>query len=138
VTSGGFGEAQARIVDGATGEAAYDPTRDEMVEIVTLPEKRTGVRGTIFVSTRMAERGPRIKWWPGRPERDGACLVVKLETAPRVINLGLPPRTVPTAEADPVSWALLNRDALLQFWDGGAFWLEEEVSAFLDGLRKRP
>jgi hypothetical protein len=134
----GFEEEQAPLRDAASEKVAYDPARDEMVEIVNLSQKRTGVGGTIFISTRMAAHGPRIKWWPGRPERDGPCLVVTLEDPPRVINMDLPARIARSGEADALAWAALNRDALLRFWQDGVVWLEDELNAFLDGLKKLP
>ena len=109
-----------------------------MVEIVNLSRKRTGIDGTIFISTWMAAHGPRIKWWPGRPERDGPCLVVTLENPSRAINMGLPLRIARAGEADALAWAALNREALLRFWEDGVTWMEEEVTAFLDGLAKLP
>jgi hypothetical protein len=134
----GFAGEQAAIGDAAGKAGAYDPARDEMVEIVNLSQQRTGVAGTIFISTRMAAHGQRIKWLPGRPERDGPCLVVTLEDPPRAINMGLPLRVARASEARIEAWAALNRDALLRFWQDGVVWLEEEVAAFLDGLRKLP
>ena len=138
----GFGDEQLPLGDPPAAPpaapGAYDPARDEMVDIVNLPQHRTGVAGTIFISTRMAAHGPRIKWWPGRPERDGPCLVVTLEDPPRAVNLGLPLRTARAGEAAAVAWATQNREALLRFWEDGALWMEDEVKAFLDGLRKLP
>ena len=135
---GGMREEQMPLRDAVAQGVAYDPARDEMVEIVNLSRSRTGVGGTIFISTRIAAHGPRIKWWPGRPERDGPCLVVTLEHPPRAINMGLPLRIARAGEADALAWAALNREALLRFWEDGVTWMEEEVTAFLDGLAKLP
>ena len=134
----GFDEEQAPLGNSRREVDAYEPTRDEMVEIVNLSQKRTGVAGTIFISTRLAAHGPRIKWWPGRPERDAPCLVVTLEDPPRAINQGLPARIARAGEADALAWAAANRDALLRFWKDGVVWMEDEVNAFLDGLKKLP
>ena len=40
---------------------------EDLVEMANLPEEDTGISGTIFVSTRMGRRGPRVKAlrWPG-------------------------------------------------------------------------
>ncbi|PWS36271.1 hypothetical protein DFH01_13905 [Falsiroseomonas bella] len=134
----GFEEEQLPLGGDAAQDVAYDPARDEMVEIVNLSQKRTGVPGTIFISTRMAAHGPRIKWWPGSPERNGPCPVVTLGDPPRTINMGLPPAAARASEAEAVAWATLNRGALLRFWQDGAVWMEDELRAFLDGLRKLP
>lgn len=117
---------------------AYDPSRDEMVEVVNLSGRDTGAEGTIFISTRMAAHGPRIKWFPLRPERDAPCLVVTLEDPPRAINLGLAQPVARRGEAQALAWASANRVALLDYWENGVSWTRDEVSAFIDGLRKLP
>jgi hypothetical protein len=134
----GLREEQSPLRDATSRDAAYDPARDEMVDSLNLSQKRTGVDGTIFISTRMAAHDPRIKWWPGRPDRVGPCLVVTLEDTPRALNLGLTPRDARTGEATASAWAALNRETLLCYWQDGVLWMEEDVAAFLDGLKKLP
>lgn len=116
--------------------AGYDPKRDEMVDIVNLLHGDTEVVGTIFISTRMAAHDPTLKWWPGRPDRDGPCLVVTLEAPPRVLNFGLAARDARKGEAEATAWATLNRTALLDYWENGVLWTRAETSAFIDGLAK--
>jgi hypothetical protein len=111
---------------------------DEMFDMVNLSQRRTGLAGTIHVSTRRASHGPRIKWFPGRPAADAPCLVVTLEDPPRAVNLGLPARTAREGEAEVLPWAARNRDALLRFWNDGLSWDSDEVQAFIDGLSKLP
>ncbi len=113
-------------------------TDDEMFDMVNLATRRTGVPGTIFISTRRATHGPRIKWFPGRPERDGSCLVVVLDTPLRCLNHGLPAVVAREGEAVAVAWLERNREAVLRFWHDGLSWDSDEVQAFIDGLRKLP
>jgi hypothetical protein len=122
----------------ATATEAYDASRDEMVDVMNLLQDDTGVAGTIFVSTRLAAHGPRIKWWPGRPDREGPCLIVTLEDPPRAINAGLPPRVVRVGGADAVAWANLNRAALLEYWENGVLWPRAQHNAFFDRLARLP
>jgi hypothetical protein len=118
--------------------AGHDAARDEMVDIVNLLHDDAGVAGTIFISTRMAADGPRIKWWPGRSDRDGLCLVVTLEDPPRAINLGLPQRQARDGGTQATEWARRNRLALLDYWENGVLWSRAEASTFIDGLAKLP
>jgi hypothetical protein len=126
----GFSEEQARLED-----VVRD---DEMFDMTNLSTRRTGLDGVVYASTAQGQHGPRIKWYPGRPGRDAACLVVMLETPPRTINQGLSPRVARQAEALLVAWASLNREALLSYWHDGLGWTEEEHDAFLDGLKTLP
>ena len=123
----GFGEEQARL-------EGMLPDDDEMFDMVNLSTRRTGVRGTIFISTRRASHGPRIKWFPGKPEWEGPCLVVTLEEPPRAINQGLQPRIAREGETVALPWAVRNRDALLRFWHDGLSWDSDEVQGFIERL----
>jgi hypothetical protein len=127
---GGFSEEQARL-EGVVRD-------DDMFDMTNLSTRRTGLDGVVYTSTAQGQHGPRINWYPGRPGRDAACLVVTLETPPRPINQGLPPREARQAEAALLAWAALNREALLAYWHDGLGWTEEEHDAFLDGLKKLP
>jgi hypothetical protein len=124
----GFEEEQAPI-----GGVVHD---EDMFDMVNLSTRRTGLPGTIFISTRRASHGPRIKWYPGKPAWDAPCLVVTLEEPPRAINQGLPARIAREAEAVALAWARANREALLHFWDDGLAWDSDEVQAFIERLAR--
>jgi hypothetical protein len=117
--------------------APLDPN-EEMFDVVNLTAAESGVVGTLFVSTMQGAHGPRVKWFPERASRDGACLIVTLEDTPRVINQGLPAIEARRAERAVLSWVALNRTALLSFWNDGVTWTRTEVNAFFDGLQKLP
>jgi hypothetical protein len=124
----GLAEDQAALAGLATDE--------DMFDMVNLATRRTGVPGTIFVSTRRASHGPRIKWYPGKPAWDAPCLVVTLEAPPRCVNQGLPAREAREGEAAVLPWAERNRAALLQFWDDGLSWDSDEVQSFIERLAR--
>jgi hypothetical protein len=111
---------------------------DEMFDVVNLATRETGVTGTIFVSTAQGAHGPRVKWYPGRPGREVACLTMTLEAVPQVINHGLSRIQASSGEAQLREWVRMNRAALLDFWENGVFWTRDEVNAFFDGLAKLP
>jgi len=111
---------------------------DELFEMMNLPCKDTGVSGVIYISTAQGQHGPRIKWFPDRPSREGPCLTATLEAEPKVINHGLPDRVVASAMPPVLAWAVSNRAALLRFWAEGLSWTRDEVDAFVDGLNKLP
>jgi hypothetical protein len=124
----GFREEQAPIT-----QVVFD---DDMYDVTNISTRRTGLDGVVYASTAQGQHGPRIKWYPGRPGRDAACLVVTLEDPPRAINQGLAPRDAREAERQVVAWAALNRTALLSYWNDGLGWSEEEHDAFLGSLQK--
>lgn len=121
---------------GAT--AAHDDVWLESVEMANLPREETGVDGTIYISSMQASHGPRVRWYPGRPTRDGPCLTVKLEEPPRAISHGLLARDAAAGERQVGRWVALNRDALLDFWFNGFAWTVDELHAFTKGLTRFP
>jgi hypothetical protein len=129
-TPPGFEEEQAPL-----GGVVVD---EDMYDVTNLSSRRTGLDGIVYTSTLQGGHGPRVKWYPGRPGRDAACLVVTLESPPRVINMGLPAREARRMERALSAWVELNRDALLSYWNDGLGWTEEEHDAFRDSLKRLP
>lgn len=129
-TKPGFQEEQASF-----GGVLDD---DEMFDMVNLSTRRTGISGIVFISTRRASHGPRVKWFPGKAEWEAPCLVITLESPLRVLNLGLPTRVAREGEAIALPWVERNKAALLRFWHDGLSWDSDDVQAFIDGLAKLP
>ncbi len=128
MTGAGFGEEQARF---GSSDAA-----DDLVEMVNLPTRYTGLSGTVFISTAMGPHGPRVKWFPGKPGRDLPCLVEMLETPPRALNQGLSVPVAGEGERLVAPWVESNRAALLRFWREGTSWDVDEVRDFVAGLNR--
>lgn len=108
----------------------------ELVEMVNLPTKYTGLDGVVYVSTAQGAHGPRVKWYPGRPGRDLPCLSVTVGDAPQATNHRLPPRVAAAAAEPLTAWVALNRSSLLSFWQQGHEWTIDEVNEFIAGLRR--
>jgi hypothetical protein len=109
-----------------------------LFEMANLPAERTGVEGIIYISTAQASHAPRIKWYPERP-RDGApCLSVTIAAQPKAFNHHLQPRVFNAAAEQVGAWVALNHSPLLDFWEHGVTWLDDEVDAFKKALKKLP
>jgi hypothetical protein len=128
MSGAGFEEEQARL--------GVSQGADDLVEMVNLPTRYTGLAGTVFISTAMGPHGPRVKWFPGKPGRDLPCLVVTLETPPRALNEGLAGPVAREGERLVTPWVESNRPALLRFWREGTSWDVDEVRAFVVGLSR--
>ncbi len=112
------------------------PADEEICDVVTLTCRDTGIAGIIAVSTAMAEHGPRVKWFPERPSRDGPCLIVPIGAEPTVIVQGLPAAQANRAAAAVRGWVQANEVALLSLWRDGVTWTRDEVNAVFDSLTK--
>jgi hypothetical protein len=106
--------------------------------MANLSTNRTGIDGVVYISTAQGGHDPRVKWYPGRPATGAPSLTITIEPAPKVINHGLPAR-IALAAADAVTrWVALNHDQLIDFWNNGTTWMEDEVDSFKARLKKLP
>ena len=129
-------------VDGTLGDlsaARRDalPDEDQIVEMPNLSSARTGVDGVMFISTQMGGHGPSVKYFV-RPGRSQPSFSVSIEDNPKVVANSLPQPVASRMAPTMIEWVKLNRTALLDFWHHGDTWLDEQVTAFKEGLQKLP
>ncbi len=114
-----------------------DPADDlALIEMANLPAEKTGVPGVIYISTAQGSHSPRAKWYPGRPYARAPCLSVTIEAQPKAFNHHLPQRAFDAAVGPVSVWVALNHAALLDFWNDGNSWLDDEVTAFKASLKR--
>ena len=111
--------------------------QDEVHDMANLSEARTGVPGVIWISTRVARHGPRVKY-SLKPGIDQPSFSVSIADEPEVVASDLPERVVRRMSAEVIEWVKLNREALLAFWNEGDTWLKEQVDAHIEGLVRLP
>ena len=108
---------------------------EDVFEMANLPEARTGVPGVIMISTAMGSHGPRVKVYlktgPGQPS-----FSVAVASEPRVLANSLDDRALNRMAPTVIEWVRLNHEALARFWWDGAFWMHDEVQAFIADLKK--
>ena len=110
---------------------------DEAFDMANLSEARTGVPGVIYISTRVARHGPRVKYY-GRPGGDQPSFSVSIGENPEVLANSLPERVLNRLSPRVIEWVRLNQAALLDFWNNGDRWMDEEVTRFKESLAKAP
>jgi hypothetical protein len=108
---------------------------DAVFDMTNLPSSRTGIRGILFISTAMGSHGPRVKYFE-KTGKDQPSFSISISDDPQIVANSLPPRIADQMAPSVMAWAKLNREALLSFWNDGAYWDVDEVRAFVDGLKK--
>jgi len=108
---------------------------EELVEMANLTAAQTGVPGTIFISTAMGSHGPRIKYYE-QPGRTQPSFSVTISDSPTVVANSLPARVLRQMSAQVIRWVMLNKDALLDFWNNGDSWTDPQVTAFKRALKR--
>jgi hypothetical protein len=114
---------------------AEELAAEDVVEMANLTTAQAGISGTIFISTAMGARGPRVKYFlqPGRMQ---PSFSMSIGDAPAVVANSLPARTMRQMTPRVVEWVLRNKDALLDFWYHGDTWTQPEVNDFILHLQR--
>lgn len=108
---------------------------EELVEMANLTSAQTEVPGTIFISTVMRSHGPRVKYYE-QPGRFQPSFSVLIADPPRVVANSLPDRILRQVSPQVIQWVVLNKDALLDFWNNGDTWTDPQVTAFKQALKR--
>ena len=108
---------------------------EDVVEMANLTSAQTGVPGTIFISTAMGAHGPRVKYFV-QPGRTQPSFSVSIDDPPAVVANSLPVRMLRQMAPQVIEWVLRNRQDLLDFWYHGDTWMQPEVNAFIQRLRR--
>ena len=108
---------------------------EDVVEMANLTAAQTGIRGTIFISTAMGAHGPRVKYFL-QPGRTQPSFSVSIGDAPTVVANSLPASTMHLMAPRAVEWVVINKDALLDFWNHGDTWTQPEVNDFIQRLQR--
>jgi len=111
---------------------------DEPSDMTNLNQRQTGIAGFVFISTSVnVPHGPRVKYFEktGKGQKSFSVTIAKV---PRVVANSLPERVLHRMEPQVVEWVRLNCEPLLQFWNEGAYWDDDEVTAFKAGLKHLP
>ncbi len=109
---------------------------DPIFEMANLCKQHTGIDGLIFISSRMASHGPRLKFYPtGNPS--GPTLIMTIANHPTIKVVTGMRRVLAQSYAKELSkWILLNKDELECFWREGKLWSPEEIYEFTKSLKK--
>lgn len=108
---------------------------DPLIEMANLSTATTGISGVIFISTKMASHGPRVKYFL-KPGYNQPSFSVSISPTPAVVASNLPDRVVKRVSPQVIQWVGLNHGPLLEFWNEGVTWLDEQVTAFKNQLQK--
>jgi hypothetical protein len=108
---------------------------DAVFDMTNLPFSRTGIRGIPFISTAMGSHGPRVKYFE-KAGKDQPSFSIAISDTPHVVASSVSAHVLDNMSPDVMAWVSLNRDALLSFWNEGAYWDVDAVRAFIDGLKK--
>src|SRR5579862_2902491 len=100
---------------------------DDLFEMANLRQDRTGIPGTIYISTRQASHAARVKYFLDRPGRGVHSFSVSIGPKPEIVENSLPERVVDERGKQVIEWVRLNHEKLANFWTNGTTWFDNEV-----------
>lgn len=121
-----------------------EPTLDEELlalseedapEMANLPPDWTGVLATIFISTAMGQRGPRVKLFV-KTGRGQPSASISIGPNPRVLASSLDERDLGRIAPKALEWVALNHAALTTFWFDGEGLAIADVADFAKSLKR--
>ena len=108
---------------------------EDVFDLANLSETQTGVPGVITITTIMGSHGPRVKYFV-KTGKGQPSFSVAIAATPRVVANSLEDRTLSRMAPVVIDWVALNHDALNAFWWEGGHWMQTDVQAFIDTLKK--
>jgi hypothetical protein len=108
--------------------------RDQIKEMANLPTKDTGLdHGTIYISSKEGNHGPRIKFYRGRPGNFPSASIT-ISKNPEIIedSIGLKSSEV----HELFTFVQINKKNLLYIWVHGTELMIDEWNAKVSSLKK--
>lgn len=107
-----------------------------LFEMANLAEKKTGIVGFIFISTKMASYAPRVKYYKQAGDEQ-FCFSVLITDTPKTVAIhGMKEHEVNKIESKVFEFIKLNKDKLLDFWNNGNTWDSDKLTEFLNSFEK--
>jgi hypothetical protein len=111
-----------------TGNAEGEPAGQASYEMANLRPERTGLPFVVFISQKGGARHDvRVKVAPGAKVRPSEMVTVAIRPSVRVVRGALDPRDL----ALLTRWIDLNRNTLIEYWDGDIEYTEDAIAAII-------
>jgi hypothetical protein len=107
---------------------------DCIKEMANLRSNKTGLsHGTIYISTKEGNHGPRVKFYRDRPGVNKS-VSINISKNPKVVEDSI--NITAQEQKEVFEFVKLNYNKLIDFWNNGNSWYSDEVDIFLKNLEK--
>lgn len=106
---------------------------EALFEMANLEPEKTGVGGSVYVSTAFPRRGPRVKFFK-KLGKDQPSFSVSIAEQPEVLVSSLSQADTDRYAPEVIEFVHRNRERLLDFWNNGTDWPSDQVHAFLNSF----
>jgi len=113
-------------------EILLDPNL--LFEMANFREKKTGFPGVVFVSSKMASHGPRVKYYL-RADKQSASFSVSIAEEPQVVANSMKYYDVAFYSKYVIEFVRNNYEALLDFWENGHDYDTDELIEFINDIK---
>jgi hypothetical protein len=113
-------------------KSIFNETKDSLFEMANLSPSRTGIeRGYIYISTKQGNHGCRIKYFSNLRDQSKVMIV----SIPHFKVIEDTASCSKKIKKQVLHFAKTNSKKLLEFWNQGNSWTDDEVREFQDNLK---
>ncbi len=113
-------------------KSIFKETKDPLFEMANLSPSRTGIeRGYIYISTKQGNHGCRIKYFSNLNDQSRLMIV----SIPHFKVIEDTASCSNKIKKQVLQFAKINSKKLLDFWNQGNSWTDDEVREFQDNLK---
>jgi hypothetical protein len=110
----------------ASNQSVAAPETEDFFETANLSPKRTGLPFVVWISPKAgATHDVRVKVSPGPKVRSSELVSVAIRPDVHVVGGTMTPHDLALLQ----QWVELNRDVIIQFWDGDIEYTEDAIAA---------
>lgn len=110
----------------------------DLFEMSNLDSEDTGIPGYIWVSTKVAKHGPRVKYYKDGPGQ-GSYVSISIAEEPQILDQHPKDFSITATRFKQISgFIVLNKENLLHFWNNGTTMTRKEVANLLASFKPLP
>jgi hypothetical protein len=113
-------------------KSIFKENKESLFEMANLSPSRTGIeKGYIYISTKQGNHGCRIKYFSNLKDQSKMMIV----TIPYFKVIEDTAKCSKKIKKQVLHFAKINSKKLLDFWNQGNSWTDDEVRQFQDNLK---
>jgi hypothetical protein len=113
-------------------KSIFNETKEPLFEMANLSPSRTGIeKGYIYISTKQGNHGCRIKYFSNLRNQSKVMIV----SIPHFKVIEDTASCSKKIKKQVLQFAKINSEKLLEFWNKGNTWTDDEVRKFQDNLK---
>ena len=107
---------------------------EPLIEMANFRQKKTGFPGVVFVSSKIASHGPRVKYY-AKADKSSPSFSVSIELEPKVVANSMPLQDAKFFAKYVIEFVRENYDLLIDFWYNGENYDSDQLINFINHIK---